>query len=60
MPELPFGDDLQAILDDTMAQFDAGKGISVAVIVPGYQPWLGVSGISHGTTPITPETVFEA
>ena len=60
LPELPFGDDLQAILDDTLAQYAAGKGLSAAVIVPGYQPWLGVSGISHGTTPITPETVFDA
>ena len=60
LPELPFGDALQSILDDTLAQFAEGKGLSVAVIVPGYQPWLGVSGISHGTTPITPETVFDA
>lgn len=60
LPELPIGEDLQTILDDTMAQFDAGKGISAAVIVPGYQPWVGVSGVSHSTTPITPETVFDA
>jgi CubicO group peptidase (beta-lactamase class C family) len=60
LPDLPFGSRLQEILDDTMAQFDAGKGISAAVIVPGYQPWVGESGISHGATPITPETVFDA
>ena len=60
LPELPYGDDLQAILDDTLSQYAAGKGLSAAIIVPGYQPWLGVSGISHGTTPITPETVFDA
>jgi len=60
LPELQIGDDLQAILDDTMTQFDAGKGISAAVIVPGFQPWLGTSGVSHGTTPISTETVFDA
>jgi len=60
LPELPFGDDLQAILDDALAQYAEGKGLSAAVIVPGYQPWVGVSGISHGTTPITPETIFDA
>lgn len=60
LPELPLGEDLQKILDDTMASFDAGKGISAAVIVPGYQLWVGVSGVSHGTTLITPETVFDA
>lgn len=43
--ELPVADELQAILDNTLAQYDAGKGISAAVIVPGYQTWVGVSGI---------------
>ena len=60
LQELPIALELQNILDGTMAQFEAGKGISVAVIVPGYQTWVGVSGISHGSTPITPETVFDA
>lgn len=60
LPELPIADDLQTVLDSTLAQYEAGKGISAAVIVPSYQPWVGVSGVSHGATPITPETVFDA
>ena len=60
LPVLPVADQLQSILEDTLAQYEAGKGISAAIIVPGYQPWIGVSGVSHGATPITPETVFDA
>jgi len=59
LPVIPFGDQLQSALDSSLEQY-GGKGISFAVIIPGYQPWTGVSGISHGTTPITPEMVFDA
>jgi len=58
-PELPFADELQEALENGLEQY-GGKGISAAVIVPGYETWAGVTGISHGTTPITPETVFDA
>lgn len=59
LPELPYAQELQNALADGLEQY-GGKGISVAVIVPGYRPWVGVSGISHETTPITPETIFDA
>ena len=58
-PELPFTQELQNALKDGLVLY-GGMGISAAVIVPGYQMWSGVSGISHGTTPITPETLFSA
>ncbi|MEJ2487651.1 MAG: serine hydrolase, partial [Anaerolineales bacterium] len=60
LQELPIGDELQSILDTTLEQYDAGKGISAAIIAPGYQTWTGVSGISHGSTLITADTVFDA
>ena len=60
LPELPVGDQLQIILEESLSQYDAGKGISAAIITPGYKPWLGVSGISHDNTLITTETVFDA
>ena len=57
-PELPFAKQLQDVIDNGIKKIN-GKGISVAIIVPKYKMWLGVSGISHGTTPITPETLFD-
>ena len=57
--ELPFAQELQNALDNGLKQY-GGMGISAAVIAPGYEPWVGVSGVSHGTTPITTETVFDA
>ena len=58
-PELPFAKELQDALDNGLVKYN-GKGISVAIITPGYKTWVGVSGVSHGTTPITPETPFDA
>ena len=57
--ELPFARELQDALSSGLEQY-GGMGVSAAVIVPGYQPWVGVSGVSHSGTPITPETVFDA
>ncbi len=57
--ELPFGSDLQAVLDETLAEYN-GFGVTAAVIVPGYDMWVGTSGISHDTVPITPDSVFHA
>ena len=54
---LPFAQELQYALDNGLEQY-GGKGISGAVIVPGYETWVGVSGVSHGTTAITPDTLF--
>jgi len=42
---LPFADELQKVLDDGLKASN-GAGISAAVIVSGYQPWVGVSGYS--------------
>jgi D-alanyl-D-alanine carboxypeptidase len=57
--ELPFAQELQEAVDSGLEAY-GGMGISVAVIVPGYKPWVGVSGVSHGTIPITPDTLFSA
>jgi D-alanyl-D-alanine carboxypeptidase len=54
-----FEDSLAAALDSGFAQ-TSGKGFSVAVLVPGRQLWTGVQGVSHGTVPITPASVFAA
>jgi D-alanyl-D-alanine carboxypeptidase len=37
-----------------------GRGFSVSVLVPGRPMWTGVRGVSHGTVPITPSSVFAA
>lgn len=56
-PEPTMGDELQAALDNGIATM-GGKGISLAVITPDGQIWTGVSGVSHGTVPITPDMLF--
>jgi D-alanyl-D-alanine carboxypeptidase len=58
-PELPFVKELQDALDNGLKKYN-GKGISATVVVPGYKMWIGVSGVSHGTTPIKPDTLFDA
>lgn len=50
---------LQNILDVSLAS-SKGKGISAAVIMPDGQMWVGASGISHGTTKVTPAMRFSA
>jgi D-alanyl-D-alanine carboxypeptidase len=59
---LPFGDELQRVLDDGLKASN-GAGISAAVIVPGYQPWVGVSGYSavgpNGFVPMVPDMLFQ-
>lgn len=57
--ELPFGDELQATLDRGLNESD-GIGLAVAVILPEYNTWVGVGGISHGNNPITQDTLFSA
>jgi D-alanyl-D-alanine carboxypeptidase len=58
-PEIPFAQELQDVLDNWLEEH-RGMGASAAVIVPGYKTWVGVSGVSHGKTPITPDTLFSA
>jgi len=59
---IPFGDEIQKVLDDGLKASN-GAGVSVAVIVPGYEPWIGVSGYSavgqNGFEPIRPEMLFQ-
>jgi len=56
-PEPTMGEELQASLDKAIATY-AGKGVSLAVILPDGQTWIGTSGISTGSTPISPEMLF--
>jgi uncharacterized protein (TIGR02145 family) len=48
---------LQNILDVALEK-SIGKGISASVIFPDGDIWTGVSGISHGSTPISPDMLF--
>jgi D-alanyl-D-alanine carboxypeptidase len=57
--ELPFAQELQDALDAGLEEH-GGKGLSFAVIMPDGAKWVGVSGVSHGTTPITPDMPFAA
>jgi D-alanyl-D-alanine carboxypeptidase len=50
---------LQKALDDGLESYN-GIGISAAVIMPDGETWVGVSGVSHGTTAITPDMPFAA
>jgi len=57
--EPTLAEDLQAALDAGVKSFK-GKGVSAAVIMPDGSTWVGVSGVSCGTTAITPEMQFAA
>jgi D-alanyl-D-alanine carboxypeptidase len=55
---LPYAQALQDTLD--AERESAGLvGVSAAIIVPGYDAWLGVSGESHPGKPITEEMLFD-
>jgi len=56
-PEPTIGEELQAALDNAIATY-GGKGVSLAVILPDGQTWIGTSGISTGSTPISPDMLF--
>ncbi len=58
-PELTFYEKLQKALDDGVIKY-FGKGVSSAIIMPDGEMWTGVSGVSHGTTEITPDMSFSA
>ena len=58
LPELPYATDLQGALDGARQSTNV-MGVSVAIIVPGYSPWLGVSGESYPGHPITPDMLFD-
>jgi D-alanyl-D-alanine carboxypeptidase len=58
--DLPYAAELQIVLDqalrDGQGQYDLG--ISAAVMVPGYKPWVGVAGYSHPGVPVTDDMLF--
>ena len=56
-PQLTFSEKLQEALDNGLESSN-GKGISASVITPEGETWIGVSGVSHGTTPITQNMLF--
>jgi D-alanyl-D-alanine carboxypeptidase len=58
LPVLPFGEGLQGALDGALGA-DA-LGVSLAVMVPGYEPWLGVAGVSEPGVPVTTDMAFGA
>ncbi|HSF84722.1 MAG TPA: serine hydrolase domain-containing protein [Acidimicrobiia bacterium] len=57
--ELPAADLLQATLDAGVIEH-GGKGFTFAVILPDGKRWVGVTGVSHGTTKVTPDVLFAA
>lgn len=59
LPALPFGGELQSVLDLVLDTDDAG-GVSLAVLVPGYEPWVGVAGDSEPGVPVTVGMAFGA
>ncbi len=60
LPELPYAAQLQSALDQALQDGQGAHdlGISAAVLVPGYEPWLGVSGNSHPGAPVTTDMLF--
>ena len=58
-PNLTMHEKLQKALDDGIIKYN-GKGISVAIIIPDQDMWIGTKGISHESTPITEEMIFSA
>ncbi len=53
----PFSEQLQNALDENLKNYHA-KGTSAAIIMPGSETWLGVSGVSHDTVKIKPDMFF--
>jgi len=56
-PNKTLSQELQIVLDDALEANNV-RGASVAVIVPDDEMWIGVSGISYDTTPISPDMIF--
>lgn len=50
--------ELKSALDTTLEE-NGGFGASVAVIIPDGQIWIGTSGNSHGSIPITHNMLFD-
>jgi D-alanyl-D-alanine carboxypeptidase len=60
LPELPYAAQLQSALDEALQEGQGAHdlGISAVVLVPGYEPWLGVSGNSHPGAPLKTDMLF--
>ena len=56
-PELTLAQKFQNALDEGVVNY-GGKGVAVAIIIPGENPWFGMAGVSHGTTPVTNDMLF--
>jgi D-alanyl-D-alanine carboxypeptidase len=56
-PEPTIAEELQEVLDEKLEIF-SGTGVSAAVIFPDRDTWFGTSGVSFGTTAITPDMIF--
>jgi len=58
--ELSYAQQLQSALDQALrdGQGAYDLGISAAVIVPGYQPWVGVAGNSQPGAPLANDMLF--
>ena len=56
-PKKTLDQELQEALDNTLAFYNC-KGVSAAVLIPGSDIWVGVSGVSHGTILITSNMLF--
>jgi len=56
---LTLSEKLQEALDVSL-ESGLGVGVSATVIMPDGETWIGVSGVSHGTTSITPDMPFAA
>ena len=62
LEELPFVIELQDALERALVEGGKGqgRGISAALIVPGYAPWEGAAGNSHPGVPLTSDMLFNA
>ena len=60
LTELPYSKNLQEAINQVLLTYpDFDLGISVAIIVPGFETWTGVSGYSHQNVPITEDMLFD-
>ena len=55
--DMTMGEELQASLDKAIGAY-GGKGASVAVILPDGSSWIGTSGTSTGSVPVSSNMLF--
>lgn len=60
LSKLPYSKELQEAIDHVLLAYpDYDLGVSAAIIVPGYETWIGVSGYSQPNIPITKDMLFD-